>query len=83
MIVSGHVQGVGFRYFTRQEAQRLALTGQVKNLANGDVECLFFGETVHMNDLLHWLKKGPTMARVDGLLKTSIPYVAHQKFLCL
>ncbi|MGB2079483.1 MAG: acylphosphatase, partial [Vibrio sp.] len=37
-LVSGRVQGVGFRYFTGHEAQRLGLTGYAKNLADGRVE---------------------------------------------
>ncbi|AGH81248.1 acylphosphatase [Psychromonas sp. CNPT3] len=82
VIVSGHVQGVGFRYFTQQEALRYAITGHAKNLENGDVECLLYGDANNITQLLHWLETGPPRARVDNIIKTAITYHDHQQFLC-
>ena len=65
--LSGRVQGVGFRHFTKQNAKRLNINGWVKNLQNGDVEAVFVGEEDNVNKMLEEMKKGPRSARVDDL----------------
>lgn len=66
-IVSGRVQGVGFRWSTAQEAQRLGLAGSARNLDDGTVEVLVEGEAAPVRALLDWLGRGPAGARVDGV----------------
>jgi len=66
-IVSGIVQGVGFRYFTREQAIRLNLQGYAKNLSNGDVEVLAVGGETNVLALGRWLEKGPKTAVVNGV----------------
>lgn len=67
--VHGRVQGVGFRYSTQHEAQRLGLTGYAKNLDDGSVEVVVCGEVEQVEKLLKWLKDGgPGSARVDRVL---------------
>ncbi len=56
LIVKGTVQGVGFRYYTRQLAGNLGLSGFVKNLANGDVEIEAEGEKEHLQALINDLQ---------------------------
>ena len=63
--VSGNVQGVGFRYSTRQEARRLDLAGWVSNLPDGRVEAWVEGEQVEVERMLSWLRRGPSHARVS------------------
>jgi acylphosphatase len=65
--ISGRVQGVGFRHFTRTNAQSLGLKGWVKNLSDGDVEAVIAGEKDSVLEMLEKLKQGPRMARVDEL----------------
>jgi acylphosphatase len=66
--VYGHVQGVLFRYFVRNEATELGLKGYVRNLASGDaVEVQAEGERRQLNELLGQLKVGPPGARVERL----------------
>jgi acylphosphatase len=65
VVVSGHVQGVCFRHYTRQKANELGITGWVKNLPNGDVEALICGPTDKIDALLGWLAHGPEHARVS------------------
>lgn len=67
ILVSGVVQGVGFRYFTRQQAQRLGLKGRATNLADGRVEVVMEGEEALVAKMLDWLKSGPSSARVEHL----------------
>jgi acylphosphatase len=67
--VYGRVQGVGFRYTTQHEAQRLGLTGYAKNMDDGSVEVVACGESDRVEQLMKWLKAGgPSSARVDRVL---------------
>lgn len=67
--VYGRVQGVGFRYTTQNEAQRLGLTGYAKNMDDGSVEVVACGESERVEQLMKWLKAGgPRSARVDRVL---------------
>ncbi|MDX8412113.1 MAG: acylphosphatase [Mariprofundaceae bacterium] len=65
--VTGRVQGVGFRYYAKQEAERLGLTGWVRNLPNGDVEALICGNGEQLAAMQSWLSHGPSMARVETM----------------
>jgi len=67
LIIKGKVQGVSFRYYTRQEALRLGLCGTVRNLGNGDVEVWAEGEEVAVKSLVDWCTHGPRMARVQAV----------------
>ncbi len=73
--VSGHVQGVFFRAATQEQARRLGLKGWVRNMPNGDVELLAWGDAEGLHELAAWLWQGPPMARVkkvvSELLETS------------
>ncbi|MDH3260709.1 MAG: acylphosphatase [Acidimicrobiia bacterium] len=66
-IVTGRVQGVGFRYATLREAQQRGLTGWVRNLSDGRVEVLALGPSVAVNDLVAWLAEGPRLASVTNV----------------
>ena len=69
-IVSGIVQGVNFRYYTRREAQRLLLTGWVRNRPEGTVEVIAEGPRAQLERLLAFLRVGPPAARVSGVEAT-------------
>jgi acylphosphatase len=64
-IVSGRVQGVFFRASTREQAQRLGLSGHAKNLDDGSVEVVAAGDPEAIEALADWLRQGPPLARVD------------------
>jgi acylphosphatase len=68
VLVSGDVQGVGFRQATIEEAERLGgLTGTVKNLVDGRVEVVVEGERGKVEALVAWCRAGPRLARVSDL----------------
>ncbi len=67
-LISGRVQGVYYRESTRQEAQRLGVTGWVRNLADGRVECHLEGSVEALAQLERWLWQGPAAARVTGVV---------------
>ena len=72
VLVYGIVQGVGFRYFTQQEAHRLGLSGHATNLADGSVEVVAQGESKAVDKLIEWLKSGPRTASVDSIEVTEL-----------
>lgn len=63
--ISGHVQGVGFRYYTRKNAMELGITGWVKNLPDGRVEAVLQGPKEHVCSLITRIKKGPIYSSVS------------------
>ncbi len=64
--VEGRVQGVCFRYYTAQEADRLGITGWVRNCSDGSVEALICGDDQQLQMMLAWLKHGPPSAVVSN-----------------
>ena len=74
----GVVQGVGFRYHTRQIAQQLGVKGFVRNQPNGTVEIVAVGTRDQLNSLLDWANQGPAAARVTQV-KTE-PYAGSAHF---
>ncbi|MCP3979970.1 MAG: acylphosphatase [bacterium] len=66
-LVSGRVQGVGFRYHVIREARRLGVRGDVRNLADGRVEVRAGSEAGPLEELKQAVARGPRFARVDGI----------------
>lgn len=66
--ITGLVQGVNFRYHTRETALRLGVAGWVRNLPDGSVEGCFEGEERDVNALVDWCRSGPSWARVDEVV---------------
>jgi acylphosphatase len=69
--VSGMVQGVGFRYFTQDEAERLRLSGYVRNLRDGRVEIYAIGSAENLALLRTLLERGPRGAMVQHVAEES------------
>jgi acylphosphatase len=67
--VSGHVQGVGFRWWTRSRALELGLVGSARNLPDGRVVVVAEGERHPCELLLVALRGGATPGRVDGVVE--------------
>ncbi len=67
LIVSGRVQGVGFRYATVDEAEKLGLKGWVRNLPSGEVEIVAQGREDALKVLAMWAHRGPRAARVGSV----------------
>ncbi len=63
--IRGRVQGVWFRESMRREAERLGVTGWVRNLPDGSVEAVVQGETVAVDLMVAWSRSGPPLARVE------------------
>lgn len=67
IFISGRVQGVGFRHFTRKNAESLGVTGWVKNLSDGRVEAVFQGDEEQVDKLIQKCKKGPKSSYVKDI----------------
>lgn len=66
-LVSGRVQGVGFRAFAEREAKALGIRGQVRNLVDGRVELIAEGDGAQIEELKTRLLSGPRLAQVLAL----------------
>lgn len=66
-LVSGIVQGVGYRFFAVRSAERLGITGWVKNLRDGRVEAYAIGSAKTLKDFRRELERGPAGAMVDDV----------------
>lgn len=69
-IVSGSVQGVGFRFFAQRVAARHQVRGYVKNLTGGQVEALAEGDEKSVENFKHDLTAGPKFSKVEHLEET-------------
>lgn len=72
VLVSGRVQGVYFRAFTRKKAVQLGINGYARNLADGQVEIVAEAEEAILEKFIRWCHKGPITARVDQVIVTSL-----------
>jgi acylphosphatase len=70
LLVEGRVQGVGYRWWTMQRAQRLGLDGWVRNLADGSVEILAIGPDEAVGRLAEACRSGPSSAAVTSVERT-------------
>jgi len=67
LLIKGRVQGVGYRYCTREKADALGLSGWVRNLADGSVEAFALGDRNVIEALIEWCKVGPPHAVVQSV----------------
>jgi acylphosphatase len=65
--INGRVQGVNYRFYTRQQAIELGLHGWVRNVRDGRVEAVFQGEQSAVLKMLKWCELGPPSARVTDV----------------
>ncbi len=70
--ITGRVQGVAFRAWTRDEADRRGLTGWVRNEPDGSVHALFMGPADAVSAMLEAVKQGPPAARVSQVLTETV-----------
>jgi acylphosphatase len=80
-VIIGRVQGVGFRYFTQEAAEREGVYGWVRNVPGGNVEIEAEGEAEAIERFEHRIRQGPRGARVDQVdASESLPSHHHTGF---
>ncbi len=65
VVVSGDVQGVGYRYTMRMVAREVGVTGWVRNRRDGSVEAEVEGSDAQVDEVLAWMAEGPPGSRVE------------------
>jgi acylphosphatase len=78
--VSGRVQGVFFRAFTRDRAEALGVKGWVRNVPGGGVEAVLEGERKQVGELLKAMKSGPTGAIILGMELSELEAKGYEDF---
>ena len=73
MRIKGRVQGVGFRFFVSETAQKMSVAGWVRNLPDGDVEAEVQGDEKNIEAVLKKIQAGHPWARVDNMNSDKIP----------
>lgn len=68
LVISGVVQGVGFRYSMMAQARLLGITGWVRNRRDGSVEAMICGSAAQIEAMLAWSRIGPAGGSVDRLI---------------
>ena len=80
VIIDGRVQGVGFRYFVLENAQRYGIKGYVKNMPGGSVEIDAEGEREQLDQFLNVCRQGPPAARVKNFRIDDVPVFGYSRF---
>ena len=70
LLITGRVQGVGFRFYTQRKARELGLTGWVRNCRDGSVEAVIQGTAEAVETLIAWARRGPPSAVVAAVRVT-------------
>ena len=78
--VSGRVQGVYYRAFTRDRARSLGINGWVRNIPGGGVEAVLEGERRQVGELLRAMKSGPSGSVVLGMELSEIEAKGYNDF---
>ena len=81
--VSGRVQGVSYRYYTKLKAEELGIKGWVKNLPDSRVEAWFEGSEEQLLAIAQWCKSGSPMAMVTGIEQQTETAQGFQDFQIL
>jgi acylphosphatase len=79
VVVTGRVQGVGFRWNARSRASELGLTGWVRNLPDRRVEICFQGTEGAVDEMEDWCRSGPPYSHVTGISVSEDAAVAGEK----
>lgn len=74
IVISGRVQGVGFRYFAKQKAELYEIHGYVKNIGSRKVKVLALGESGNMEHFVQALKLGPAYAHIESVSTSPVQH---------
>ena len=80
IVITGRVQGVGYRAWLQEEAMELQLSGWVRNRTDGSVEALVHGDKKKVDDLIRACHNGPALSRVDKVTVEPAKYDGQSGF---
>jgi len=78
VVAQGTVQGVGFRFATKTEADRLGVTGWVRNVRSDRLEAEVQGEEPQVDEMQAWLRHGPPQAAVESIDVSDLDVLAEE-----
>jgi acylphosphatase len=82
VLITGRVQGVFYRHSAQQEAMRLGLVGEVRNLPDGSVEAIAEGPRDRLEEFVAWCRRGPPSAEVENVrVRWSAPLGEFRTFM--
>lgn len=81
LVVRGAVQGVGYRFACRREAERIGVAGHVRNCPDGTVEVAVEGPQDDVEEMVAWCQRGPGSAHVTGVDESTEPPRGDTGFL--
>lgn len=81
MRIEGFVQGVGYRAAMNERAQRLGVTGWVRNRRDGSVEAIAQGSAETLERFVAWARQGPPAARVSSIRVANAEEETQQHFI--
>lgn len=80
LLIRGEVQGVFYRATAKKNADKLNITGWIKNTAEGDVEAVVSGGEKEIQEFINWCKKGPEKAAVQDIIVTGEKEIIFNDF---
>lgn len=80
LLINGKVQGVFFRDSSKKVAEKLNITGWIKNRQDNKVEALVSGEEKDMKAFIDWCKSGPERAEVEEVIVSEKEEISFEKF---
>jgi acylphosphatase len=80
VLITGRVQGVGYRYTTQEQALVLSIVGWVRNLPDGRVEAMVEGDPAQVDEMIQWFHNGPAGARVRAVVMEDQPLQKFEQF---
>ena len=83
IVVTGRVQGVWFRKYTLDEANRLGLKGWVKNLESGNVALAVEGSTLAVDQMVNWLHQGSPLSKVRQVKAVKGEWLGFSSFMII
>lgn len=78
--LNGKVQGIGFRYTAKEEADKLGIYGYARNLRDGSVALEMEGSEVNINRFMEWLKSNPGLSEIKELEITEGKIKGYREF---
>lgn len=79
-VISGRVQGVGFRFFAERAAREAGVRGWVRNLSDGSVETVAEGEEDAVTIYFDRLRRGPAGSKVAGVAAHDVHFAHYESF---
>jgi acylphosphatase len=80
VLITGRVQGVGYRYTTQEQALILGVVGWVRNLPDGRVEAVVEGDPAQVDEMIQWFHNGPAGASVKAVAIEDQPLQKFEQF---